>query len=71
MARSTAQRNTLIAGVAPLAGKAAAFDRIVGTLRRYSVVAGVVAGVAALLGSRQLIEVGSRLLHLYLLVRRR
>jgi hypothetical protein len=70
-ARSAAQRSALIAGVAPLAGKAAALDRIVGRLRRYSVIAGVVAGVAALLGSRRLIEVGSRLLHLYLLVRRR
>ena len=71
VARSAAQRSALIAGVAPLAAKAAALDRIVGTVRRYSVVAGVIAGVVALLGSRQLIEVGSRLLHLYLLVRRR
>ena len=71
VARSAAQRSTLIASVAPLAGKAAALDRIVGRLRRYSVLAGVVAGVAALLGSGRLIELGSRLLHLYLLVRRR
>jgi hypothetical protein len=71
VARSAAQRSALITGIAPLAGKALALDRIVGRLRRYSLIAGVVAGVAALLGSRQLIEVGSRLLHLYLLVRRR
>lgn len=71
MARSAAQRSALIAGLAPLAGKAAALDRIVGTLRRYSVVAGVVAGGVALLGSRRLIEIASRLITLYLLVRRR
>jgi len=71
VARSAAQRSALIGGLTPLATKAAAVDRIVGTLRRYSVVAGVIAGVATLLGSRQLLEAGSRLLHLYLLVRRR
>jgi hypothetical protein len=71
VARSAAQRSALIAGVAPLAHKAAALDRFVGTLRRYSVVVSVVAGVAALLGSRRLLEVGSRLLTLYLLARRR
>ena len=71
VARSAAQRSALIASVAPLAGKAAALDRVVGTLRRYSVIAGVVAGVAALFGSRRLIEMGSHLLRIYLLVRRR
>jgi len=71
VARSAAQRSALIASAAPLAGKAAALDRIVGTLRRYSVVAGVVAGVAAIFGSRRLIDIASRLLKLYLLVRRR
>jgi hypothetical protein len=71
VARSVAQRNALIAGAAPLAGKAAALDRIAGTLRRYSVVAGAVAGVAALFGSRRLLEIASRLVTLYLLVRRR
>jgi hypothetical protein len=71
VARSVAQRNALIASAAPLAGAAAALDRIAGTLRRYSVVAGVVAGVAALFGSRRLLEIGSRLVTLYLLVRRR
>jgi len=71
VARSAAQRSALIASAAPLAGKAAALERIVGTLRRYSVVAGVVAGVAAIFGSRRLIDIASRLLKLYLLVRRR
>jgi len=71
VARSAAQRSALIASLAPLAAKAAALDRIARTLRRYSVVAGVVAGVAAIFGSRRLIDIASRLLKLYLLVRRR
>ena len=71
VARSMAQRTALIAGLAPLADKAATLERILDTLRRYSVVAGIVAGVAALFGSRGLLDVGSRLLSLYLLARRR
>jgi len=71
VARSAAQRAALIAGLTPLAEKAAVLDRIFGTLRRYSVVAGIVGGVVALAGSRRLLELGSRLLSLYLLVRRR
>lgn len=71
VARSAAQRSALIDGLAPLATQAAAVERIVGTVRRYSVVAGIIAGVVALLGSRRLLELGSRLLSLYLLVRRR
>ena len=67
VARSAVQRTRLIAGVEPLLVKAAALDRIIGTLRRYSVVAGAV----ALLGSRKLFDLGERLLTLYLLVRRR
>jgi len=71
VARSAAQRSALVMSAAPLAGKAAALDRIVGTLRRYSAAAGVVAGVAALFGSRRLLEIASRLVTLYLLARRR
>ena len=71
VARSVAQRAALIAGVAPLADKLATLERIIGTLRRYSVVAGIVAGVAGLFGSRRLLDVASRLLSLYLLARRR
>jgi hypothetical protein len=69
--RSVAQRAALIAAVAPLADKAATLDRILGTLRRYSVVAGIIAAVAALFGSRGVLDIGSRLLSLYLLARRR
>lgn len=71
VARSAAQRSALIAGVEPLAGKAAALDRIVGTVRRHSAIAGVAAGVVALLGSRRLIDIATRLVTLYMLVRRR
>lgn len=71
VARSAAQRSALIAGLAPFATKAAALDRVVGTLRRYSLVLGIVGGLAALVGSRGLLEVGSRLLSLYFLARRR
>jgi hypothetical protein len=71
VARSAAQRSALIAGVEPLVGKAAALDRIVGAVRRHSAIAGVAAGVVALLGSRRLIDIATRLVTLYMLVRRR
>jgi len=69
--RSATQRSALIDGVAPLLHKAAALERIVATVRRYSVVGGVVAGVVALVGSRKLTDIATRLLTVYLLGRRR
>jgi hypothetical protein len=69
--RSTTQRSALIDGVAPLLRKAAALERIVATMRRYSVVGGFVAGVVALVGSRKLTDIATRLLTVYMLVRRR
>jgi hypothetical protein len=69
--RSTTQRSALIDGVAPLLRKAAALERIVATVRRYSAVGGVVAGVMALVGSRKLTDIATRLLTVYMLVRRR
>jgi len=71
VARSAAQRNALIADVEPLLGKAAALDRIVGAVRRHSVIVGVVAGVVTLLGSRKLVDIATHLLTLYMLARRR
>jgi hypothetical protein len=71
VARSAAQRSALIADVEPLLGKAAALDHIVGAVRRHSVIVGAVAGVVALLGSRKLLDLATRLVTLYMLVRRR
>jgi hypothetical protein len=71
VARSAAQRSSLIADAESLLGKAAALDRIVGAVRRHSVVVGAVAGVVALLGSRKLLDLATRLVTLYMLVRRR
>jgi hypothetical protein len=71
VARSAAQRSALVADAESLLRKAAALDRIVGAVRRHSVIAGAVAGVVALLGSRKLLDLATRLVTLYMLVRRR
>ena len=70
MARSAAQRATLIANATPLIGKAAAADRILTKMRRYPVVIGVAAAAVALLGSRRIFDLASRALTLYALLRR-
>jgi hypothetical protein len=70
VARSAAQRRAILSSLEPLATKAAALDRIVTTVRRYPVIVGLAAGAVAMLGSRKLFEMASRLLTLYLLVRR-
>jgi hypothetical protein len=68
--RSAAQRSALVANAEPLLRKAAALDRIVAVVRRHSVVAGLAVGAVALLGSRQLFAMTTRLLSLYMLFRR-
>ena len=70
VARSASQRSALIAGIEPLLGKAAALDRIVGAVRRHSVIVGLVAGVVALFGSSKLLHAATRLLTVYTLLRR-
>jgi len=71
VARSERQRSALLADVEPLLGKAAALDRIVGAVRRHSVIVGVLVGAVALFGSSRLLHVATRLLTLYTLLRRR
>ncbi len=68
--RSAAQRSALAANAAPLLRKAAALDRIVATVRRHSFVASLAVGAVALVGSRQLFAMTTRLLSLYMLFRR-
>ena len=71
VARSASQRSALIADVEPLLGKAAALDRIAGAVRRHSVIVGLVAGAVTLFGSGKLLQVATRLLTVYTLLRRR
>ena len=68
--RSAAQRSALVANAAPLLRKAAALDRIVATVRRHSFIASLAVGAVALVGSRQLFAMTTRLLSLYMLFRR-
>jgi YqjK-like protein len=68
--RSAAQRTALFAAAEPLTRKAAALDRLVEQVRRYPVVTAAAVGAVALLGPRRLFELGSRLLTLYVLLRK-
>jgi hypothetical protein len=69
--RSAAQRSALISGIEPLLHKAAVLDRVVTAVRGHPLVTGLVVAAVALVGSRKLIATASRLLTLYMLVRRR
>jgi len=71
VARSARQRSAIIAGTEPLLLHAQRLDRIVGTVRRHPLVAGVAVTGVALLGSRKLFDMATRLLTVYMLVRRR
>jgi hypothetical protein len=55
VARSAMQRNAIIAGIEPLLRQAATLDRVVGLVR----------------GSRKIFDIATRLLTVYMLVRRR
>jgi hypothetical protein len=68
--RSAAQRAALIADVDPLVRKAATVDRLVARVRQYPVVTAVAIGAVALLGTRRIYELATRLLTLYALFRR-
>ena len=68
--RSAAQRAALIADVEPLVRKAAAVDRVVARVRQYPVVTAVAVGAVALLGTRRIFELATRVLTLYALFRR-
>jgi hypothetical protein len=68
--RSSVQRAALVLSAEPLTRKAAALDRLVGSLQRYPVVAAVAIGAVALVGPRRLFDLGARALTLYMLVRK-
>ena len=68
--RSAAQRAALIGDVDPFVRKAAAVDRIVGRVRQYPVVAAIGVGALALLGTRRIFELATRLLTIYALFKR-
>ncbi len=68
--RSKSQRAALIAGAEPLLEKAAALDRVVESVRRHPVMAGVAVGAVVLMGSRKFFDFATRALTLYALIRR-
>ncbi len=70
IARSASQREALIAGTEPLLRQAAAFDRVVGSVRRHPLVTGLAVTAVALVGSRKIFDIATRLLTIYMLVRR-
>jgi YqjK-like protein len=70
VARSAAQRAAISAQAAPLLRKAATLDRIVARVRQYPVVTALGVGAVALLGTRRIFELATRVLTLYALFRR-
>lgn len=70
VARSTAQRAALVAAAQPLLAQAAAADRVLARLHqyRYPLIAG--AALIALIGSRKVFDLASRILTIYALFRR-
>ena len=70
IARSSAQRAAIIAGVVPVADKLASVDRAVATVKRYPVVSGLIAGGVVLFGSRRLFDWAARGITLYTLLKK-
>jgi len=68
--RSAAQRAALIVEARPLLEKAAALDRLVTSVRRHPLMTALAASAVVFAGGRRLLELGTRLLTLYALVRR-
>jgi len=68
--RSAAQRSALIAGVLPVADKLASVDRAVATVKRYPLVAGLIAGGVVLFGSRKLFDWAARGITLYTILKK-
>jgi hypothetical protein len=71
VARSATQRRAIIDGMQPLLRYAAPFDRVVGSVRSHPVIIGLAATAMALVGSRKIFDIATRLLTVYMLVRRR
>ncbi len=68
--RSATQRRALAAHAEPLARKAAAFDRIVGRVREHPVLTALGTGAVVLLSGRRILDLATRALTLYALLRR-
>jgi hypothetical protein len=68
--RSTAQRDALRAGLAPVVQKAAMLDRAMAPARRYPMLSLAIAGAVVLFGSRRLFTLIARGITLYQLLRK-
>jgi hypothetical protein len=68
--RSARQRRALVATAEPVVRRAAAVDRVVALVRRYPIVSSLVVGAVALYGPRRVLQLGTRALTLYALLRR-
>ena len=71
VAQSAAQRSAIIASTEPLLRSAGTLDRIVGPIRRHPVLAAVAVGAVALIGSRKIFDLATRVMTIYMLLRRR
>jgi len=71
VAQSAAQRTAVIESSAPLLRGTATLDRILGPVRRHPILAALAVGGVALLGSRKIFDLATRLVTIYMLVRRR
>lgn len=70
VARSSVQRSALVAAAAPIARRAATADRALAYVRAHPLLSVVVVGAVALLGPRKLLELGTRAVALYALIKR-
>jgi hypothetical protein len=68
--RSAAQRAALMTNLVPLAEKVATVDRAIASVKRYPMVAAVIAGAVTLFGSRKLFSLLARGVTLYTLLRK-
>ena len=68
--RSAAQRAALITNLVPLAQKVATVDRAVASVKRYPMVAALIAGAVTLFGSKKLFSLLARGITLYTLLRK-
>lgn len=70
VARSSVQRSALVAAAAPIARRAATADRALAYVRAHPLLSVAVVGAVALLGPRKLLELGTRAVALYALIKR-
>lgn len=70
VARSSVQRSALVAAAAPIARRAATADRALAYVRAHPLLSVVVVGAVALLGPRKLLELSTRAVALYALIKR-